>query len=708
MNYKDVFVKNDDSYKKDINPIRHYVDQAALYLSRQTGDTIEQCKTWVLAKINSKTITAKPTPVITYYERNELGDREKKQCTIIKYVYSAVKDGLILAPTMTAYIAPTKRKSLLAMYIEVNIMRRAQAKKAQFKAKAEKNDFLAASKNVEQTGKKLANNAVSGGHCVASTPIYNRTAHSTLTSNCRTITSHANANTEKILSGNRHYWRFDVCVNNIISIANNTDYDKLSAVMAKYKLHIPTVAETMECIKWSTDLYWHNKYHTDIIYETVSKMQDLERAAFVYTSDMHHLKKHNGYVIMDLLDKLSTRITDVTINEPLAVIKKVPESIMNLTHQVCTPETKGIGKDYSKLSPVNLNTVAATAVGIQNSLTLYQDLIECFFVSNNLPPSIAYIKQSIRRNVVTSDTDSTIFSVQDWPIWFTNSDTRSEKSGAVAAATIFIVSSTITHILSLLSANIGFAKEHLHTMQMKSEFFWPVFVNTSVAKHYFALCAVQEGNVYDEYEREVKGVHLVSSNMPPLVKVHSKTMMDKIMHDVLDNKKISIYEVLKTVADIEREIIDSLLKGKVAFYRSGKIKDPESYGEGPERSPYQHHTLWMDVFSPKYGDIPAPTYNTIKIPTIVANVTELNRWLESIQDLELRNRLGNWLCNKGKDSLPTMYINTDFINANGIPEEIKGVIAVRRIVGDLCGVFYILLEALGYYVKEGAIISDTY
>jgi hypothetical protein len=55
-----------------------------------------------------------------------------------------------------------------------------------------------------------------------------------------------------------------------------------------------------------------------------------------------------------------------------------------------------------------------------------------------------------------------------------------------------------------------------------------------------------------------------------------------------------------------------------------------------------------------------------------------------------------------------MYISVDYVMSKGIPVELASIIDIRRITMDICNVFYMLLESLGYFVKEDSIVSDFY
>lgn len=138
-------------------------------------------------------------------------------------------------------------------------------------------------------------------------------------------------------------------------------------------------------------------------------------------------------------------------------------------------------------------------------------MIKVLLVSDVMPSSVANLPNVIRRNAITSDTDSTIFTAQDWLRWYSGKISFEEQTVNIGHAVAFLTSASITHILAKMSANMGVAKDQLHQYQMKSEYYFPVFALTSRAKTYFAHVGAQEGQVFVEPDLEVKGSVLKGS-----------------------------------------------------------------------------------------------------------------------------------------------------------------------------------------------------
>lgn len=699
------FLKPVEFYKRDINPISQYVDQTSFYLSKMLNKPIDAIRISLKEKIKNKQIKL-IDPVVNHFERNEHGDKYKKESGLFQYINTTIKQGDILAPSFTVYTHPSKKVSLIAQFNETNGKIRSIAKKEGQKAKAEGNTLLAIFKNNEQINRKTYNNSTSGSFASNGSILYNPSAHSTLTSTTRTVSSLSNAINEKIISGNRHYFNVDVTLSNIISIAYNSDKELIQNVISKYNLNYPSVEDVIDCVKYSTELYWIDRNNLKKLYNFICTLSDTERASVVYTSDLYHIRKHNQEFVRTFLTELAKKETSKEYDDPISVVHSHDESIINFMHQICVSEVRGIGKDYKKIPKEKVDILAGTCENIANVILKYSDFFNALFLTKDMPASTANLPSMVRRSVVTSDTDSTLFSTDEFVNWYFNDMILTDESFAIASSVAFISTQCIAHSLAILSANMGVTKEKLYTLAMKPEYSFPVFIPTSVAKHYFTIKTIQEGNVYNEPEIEIKGVHLKNSALPKHITSQLEEKMVRILDSIKNNNKISLVEELSLVADKERNIITSIENNELSYFKQNSIKLAEVYKLSEEKSPYKYHRLWEDVFKQKYGEIEKPQYTVIKIPTILNNKTMVKNWLDSLEDKAFCERMSVWMNKYSKDKLNTIYINSAYLKAYGIPTEVKPIINIKKIVLEMTNADRMILETIGYFPKEGIMISE--
>ena len=701
-----IFLKPVEFYQRRINPLGQYVEQNAYYLSKMTGKPFDNCYKFVASKVRRKDHPGMVDPIVDHFERNEYGDREKFQTPLSEYLNQTVKAKQILVPTFTTYVHPDEERSILADFIGGNKKIRSVAKHEAAEAEVAGNIPLYIFKNNEQANMKTYNNSMSGAFAAEGSVLKNPTGHNTLTSITRSMTSVGNALNERIIAGSRHYRSPDITMYNLISSGTTMDRPLVQQCMETFQLYYPTVQDCMDVIQWSTDFYWKDDKAMSNLRVFVMKLDPLERAAFVYGQDLYHIRKYNPEFIKTFLERLAKKEIIQEYEDPIKVIYSVDEMILNYAQQVCIAEVKGKGKKYAEMPNKNVQTVANVCINIEKTVLDYKLLIDSLFLTRMVPPGTAYISNMVRRSVVLSDTDSTMFSIDEWVGWYFNKLTFTDYAFAISGAVMFFATQCIAHSLAIMSANMGVAKEHIFKLAMKPEFVFPVFAQTAVAKHYFSCILVKEGVVYDELKYEIKGVHLKNSAAPKVLVKDGQEKMKQILRTVMAEKKITILDEIKDVANLERKITSSLFAGDTVFYKKSKVKDPAAYSKGPLQSPYQHHVFWDMVFAPKYANSIPPPYGVIKIPTKLTTPTATKVWVSKLLDRELADRFDKWMLMHNKKKLPTVYINLDYVAAYGIPEELKSLINVKKILLDLTGMNRMILDTLGFPVKSGWLLSE--
>lgn len=704
-----------DEYQRNTDLLPAYIEQAVNYIVTMRGKSYEWAKEFVLRNMAPGGKAELKDREVFYLARGKNGDRQQRTGTLLEYWKYVREHNLIMVPTMTVYLNPSQRRSYLAEYIDINIKKRKHHKKLMFKAKQAGDKQRENFEDNNQSTCKYKNNSLSGAHSSPFTPLFNKSSHSTLTSTCRISTSYANASNECFLSGNRHYWNPNVTLGHMNTVAVYTDFEALKLAMDAYSLYYPTADDVVSCVRYSTDLYWVNNQAMAEITEFATKMTPLQRAAFVYSGDLYHLAKHNDAFVRQFLDVLSSRpegyVND--LEQANDVIDKTDGDILNMACLICSQmmAKRGLADIYKEKDVVTYGTVAFTALHIGQTLKDYLPLIRGLWRPSVLPPSIAVLPSIIRRAVVTSDTDSTIFTNQHWTMWFTGGELFTPKTYDIGYTTTYLASQLVKHKLALMSANIGAAKEHIHKISMKNEYYFPVFSLTNQAKHYFAYKYAQEGVILKELEPEIKGVNLRDSTVSAVVMKRARKYMTDTMDTVMERGKLTMDEVLGPVAAVERTIFNDVSAGGFSFMKGVQVKDTESYVQKEEAPVYQYHLMWEEVFSPKYGAAPPPPYNGVKVSVELPTRQHLQRWIARIKDRELAARMEAWLVRNNKTAMSMFVLPVMNLQSSGIPVEVLDAIDDRKLVYGTMTSFYLVLESLGIFMKNDnytRLVSDNY
>jgi hypothetical protein len=122
--------------------------------------------------------------------------------------------------------------------------------------------------------------------------------------------------------------------------------------------------------------------------------------------------------------------------------------------------------------------------------------------------------------------------------------------------------------------------------------------------------------------------------------------------------------------------------------------------------------LWKEVFADKYGHTVEPPYAGLKINLESDGSQPLfNKWLESIEDPVIRDKLISYLKRTGKTKITNVIIPQAIANLNGVPAELLDGMGLRKIISTLLEPYYVLLEPLGqFFVDDNQLrlVSDFY
>jgi hypothetical protein len=686
------FVHSPDYYQRDLDILKHDCEQQAFLLEKMTGKPYALCLTYLTSTVYPQ---LKNPRIRTLYREN-LEDRHQYDQTMQSYLKEIQNERHILTPTLTLYLNPEKKRSYLSEFIEENIARRAQAKKEMFNAKT---PTLRSIKANEQLSFKLFNNSLSGAQSSSSTCLYNKTAHPSMTTVCRIATSYANANNEKLLQGNRHYFTAELTRSNILAITQNANYNAIEAAINQYQLVYPTVDQTMAVIERSTSLYWINPQKLQQLRELIERLSPLERAAFVYEGDFYHLAQYNDSMMRSFLDRMTTKATQ-PLDHPETFLKTIDSDLEMYVCLLCADDLKCLPLHEAKTANPNAyGVVAATAKAVLEVIDSYRLFIEAFVRVESVIASVSDVPNMLRRAVVTSDTDSTIFSTEYWVEWFCGTVCFTPKACAIAYLMTYFVTQSIAHILAFVSSILGVETKHLHRLAMKNEYSFPVFVRTPMTKNYYAYVSSQEGTVYPTYDLEIKGKHLKETNAPKEVMDVFVNMLRTTMDEVIAGRSIKIQTYIDQITEIERTIIDSIYRGEITYLSRAKVDSSDSY-KREEVSPYLNYLLWCEVFLPKYGYEPQLPYEAIKVSLDLDKPLKLTQWLAALEDRPLAQRMSTWLRTHKKTTLSNVLIPRQAAAHEGVPKEFIQALDTRKIVYQTTKPFYVLLETLGVYLPN--------
>lgn len=696
------FKNKPEDYERTITPIKEYLNQASMYLSKRKKISKEEALKEIKTLLKNSKVN---NPIIRYNTRLNNGDLKEDHIKTTDYLKDVLENNELMAPSWTSYKNPDILQSLHGDFLVYNVKERSRYKKEQFIA-AQNNDPVKYSLyNTLQKTKKVYNNSLSGAYASKSTILYNPSSHSTLTSMTRCVASIGNSISESIIFGNKHFRKPELVYNYITAIISNINKEEVENCIKIYNLYIPKISDVMDMIIKSIKWYWRDTDIEKDIEDYLSCLEDYELTAVLYVNDLYHLRKHNDKLVRDMLSELKERKTGLT--EDTIYLEKSAEGVEILSKIINADLIKGKVVNYKELKGTEiLSSLASTAMNICKVLDKYKILFKTLLTTPILPISIAYIKDMMRECIVLSDTDSTCGSYGEWVNWYYGNNDFNSDSISLSAAVMTINTQAMDHNIKVYAKNMNIPLDKFDYLKMKNEFFWSSFVPSNVSKHYFASTLIQEGNVYRKADFELKGAHFIASAVNQYVvnKVHD--MLKEVNDLVYNNKKLELHNYVKRVADLERYVLNMIDSGDMSIYSKATIKDGNSYKQGLEESVYWNHLLWKEVFEEKYGSPGEPPYMFIKIPTTLKTNKKLKDFLSSIKDDNIRERLTTSLEKRNKTMFGVFRPPLSICISKGIPEEFISVIDTFRVIEDNLRCGYLFLETLGFYKKDYKLLMD--
>jgi len=690
------FVKPLDYYSRDYDIIGNYKQSMSQVIHLCTGATVEEARSFLDVKMDNEW---KPkSPQMKALMREPRADRAKKKIDFLSYMDWVSAQNHILAPNLICYANPNIEESFLSGFISNNLATRSAVKKegqaAGMAGDKEHEKFC----DLLQANYKIRNNSISGALSSPFNPLYYASSHTSLTSVCRTITSYANACNEKLMASNRHYYSPEVTIENIAYVTSHADLTAVSMAMDAFNISPPSVDFVLNQIFESTRLYWNQESSEAMIETMVRNMTDVERAAFSFTGDLHALHQSNDTVVRLFYDKLSTRTAPVMDKaEQEKWLGVAEDNEIALASLLCSDFMKG--KKPKDLDPEGYGVWIGHIKNVLTVLDEYQLFIDAFISTRLMVGAIHSLPTIVRKVVVGSDTDSSIFSTQKQVKWYTGAIDFSHAAVQAGAITSYLASQHIVHTLALLSGQMAVKKDLLFKLSMKSEFYSKGYSQTGVTKVYTMSIDAQEGNVFGKPKLEVKGVLLKSSKLPGPVRDEIEKFIWYCMGAPGVKGGISPLQPAAILAKIEHRIMHHLRSGNTTYFKTEQIKTTATYAAEDSAAQVVCKDIWNELFGAEKGYIEQLPADAYKVNVDLSKMDKLMAWGDMLGQ-DKKNKLREFLHQRGKSSMTQLLAPTELMEGGVIPKELLMVMDTRKVLFSLMQPFYILSNALSLNIAN--------
>lgn len=683
-----------EEYQSDRNILKHAIGQYAIFLSKSRGEDEETIRQNLVRYFKEHKDEFK-SRTATILIKNKQGDREKHQVPFSGVLKHVQKNNYHFSPSMVAYTNSEEEECVNSIGTRLFIDNRSYYKGLRKKAHKAGDDDLYSKYDELQNAFKIFNNAQSGAMSSEGTPINNKTGHTSLTSTCRCLTSTANLINEQFIAGNRFYNTPENTLQALMARIQVTDMKQVQDVMEKYKLHYPTVAEVMDRVKYCSARYWDSAKYMAVIEDFLKGVSDIHLASILYTLDLVSLFNHNKETISHFFDEFQAQ--------------SAPEEGKEAKDYLAPDNDDKYVLAVSKL-PRTASMLDISALNQHHDYVekKYSDLMGVFFRSLIPPSGLFDVTSSIRDCVLTSDTDSSIYTVDEMIEAYTDDREKGIRLNAVLTYFIRMIS-VDQH--QQLSANLNVSKRNLRMLGMKNEYYFGAYVTTQMSKHYYASQQMVEGVMNEHPEMEIKGVHLKSSKIAKSIKDFAQKLMSDTLRAIEFKEKLDAPEILKGIADLERMIVNDTNNGDWKWLSRQGVKGKAAYSN-PNGSVYFYHEMWEKVFADKYGPAPELPYVGVKMSVSLGSKSKLKAWVEGIEDVDLRARMTAFFEETGRTDLNGVVVPMERLQyLQGIPDEIKQAVDYRTVIKQNLKCVYEVLNSTGLYFMNDSItrlVSDEH
>lgn len=719
------------------------LEQHVTNLMLTKGITREEAEVFVKKVLKER--NTPPKLRVLAYDRP--GYEVDKEITFNDYM-KASKDN-ITAPNGRVYWDPEVKPSMMRKYTKSLLDKRAYHKKRMFAfAQEGKDEHAAIEKGAESKTKIATNTITAGAKNSAYSAFFDKAGFNAITAVARLMIKTSYSIIEQNLGGNFYWESLDELKNWIIlQVRHSPTEEVINNLVVKYNLHQPSKQELMDRFQFFMNLYEVGPayLHREEFYNYEKHVNSslaneyIQSETVKYLLNISPIKKSKDAIVnlssvQNMVDRLPQHLVTYMYylnnirllfwkNE--ATFKPILMNIVNGFHgsnEVRSPsDIFNLDKDYPpiistkyaeqmkgkdidkvvKEEPELAQVLANYANHIHNIFLNLDDVISVF-----CKPPVAGTRTSIkermwRNTTLGSDTDSVLYTLKEWMVWFTGDEFTATIEGYTCTAIMsYYVAKIAAHSMLIFSEHLGAKGNDRFYLEMKGEYDFKSMVFYPIKKHYTGVMDKQEGRVLPKLKLDIKGIGLRNSSVP-------KTVAGILQQFVLDTQeKQSVSYFIKKVTDTEKHMAHELRTGDMHYLKSISVNDIDSY-DNPDGSAYFYLQFWNEVFGDKYGFIHPP----VKPPSAFLLPMSTER-LEIIRkiDPKIHKKLVDFK-NKypNRKELISIVINPLLSKT---PEEIIVLMNLRKHIYTNMKPLYLSLESYGMPLmhndKKQLLLCDYY
>lgn len=690
-----MLLNKDYEFVRDRRPLTGWKDSNADMLRRRYPKATPQ---QIDGFLNDLIKERMKSPMVTFRHYEEEGRPVVKSLPLHVFWQRMVGNN-IFTPSGSVYMRPEVKQSRLRISIRSGIENRNKFKKIYLEQREAGNKREEEFYDNKQQSEKVSNNSVIGSQNTLYSATSSRPNFNSVTSVSRLCVKQGYTFSERLMAGNILLLDEDDVLTYCQQHILHADPEYVSVLRA-YNLAVPTIEETAGYFMRNLRKY---KYRPNLekITAYLELLTEDERSLVFYAGCLANLCDKNDAqmrsVFDDILNYENVDGSDIDLKNCPKYDKALVNMLLVTEHEDFGyhPETnkKLTLNDAMEINPSGAQKFMAKVRHATQAYERHQRLFKLLITMNITTLNLHRSEQLGREVVPISDTDSNVFTTQNFVAWYCDGKMFSRKAEQSSSQVVYIVTKAVRHFLGFLCRGCQVDNADVLNIEMKNEFSIPVMVMSLIAKHYIMWSDNQEGKVLPEIRLDLKGVQLRNSAVPKFIRTRFRSYLDMFYEELTKYGDIEANQLLRDPADLEHHLYTTLSSGDATMLPNTSINNKEDY-KIPSSSSYYYYELWQHVFAPAFGDMPIPgkaykVYlhngkNFTKTPKLMAIIKDY--------DIGVYNRLISYLKSTDKDDLAYFLIPQFF---DKTPDLFLKLMDMRRTINDNMKSYYVFLESLG-------------
>ena len=668
------------------NFLECYKSQIERYLQRKypNQDFSEKINTIISSRFRSPKVHVVSHP--TY-------GNSKTSHVSLELFFKFLQDD-ILTPAGVVYKATKKQKSILVDMLEESVKDRNIFKKKQLEAAAIGDKVGEQHAKRRQASKKIFNNSVPGVMGSRWSFLSDFPGFNAITTIGQQSVKTGYTHTERLVAGNLYLTSFDDVVDYCQNHLKEMSLIDVQETMKRYNLHYPTEEDLFTYFFFPLSFRKENEIYRDILKGYIKTLIPDQRAYLYYVSCFKHLLIKNKEFVSKWLNEFFRRDVEI-LDLPPEDIFKVEDDLLSMamSRNFSLINEEPDMRKAIKNNPDGVKHLLSICHHMEKLFIKTKPLWTTFFVSN---PSLTKVWTSndlVRRCVLTSDTDSVIFTTHEIVNELSPENRFSDKALDVNAFVVYLVSQTLENVFMNMTTGIGMDPDVKKKIKMKNEFYYSIFIRSPLKKHYAGKILIQEGKILPSPEVDLKGINYVGSGISQITHDSFQKTLNWVFEQMETNPTFSYKDFMLRVSSFEYQIYKSLINGETTYLSSVPIKQESGYKD-PLRSNYYYYLLWQDVFENRFGEFQIPNKVTVLPVKNKGTYIFKEEFREKLKafDEDMERKLFLFLEKYNKKILTRILLPP---SVKDIPEILRELIDIRSIIFTNGRPFYLLSRSFG-------------